>query len=129
MNINWTGVGQGAADTVSFFVKVGLVLLSYSLAKSVQIEAKSKNTNDLIIRILKTIGICAFIGFMVSSEIGTHTEDCDGDALYGSCSTVTDYVPTAEKQAKAFTTTGLLFLLPALAGLFATKTEKENKKS
>lgn len=107
------------------FTAVGYIILGSFMQYSHDEGVKAGSRVDHWASLVKAFLFCAFIALIYISFLGTHSENCDDDPLYGRCDRVVDYVPSNNERTKEFTTTLLVFFIPYTYGLWSTKSRHE----
>ena len=103
----------------SIFSATGIYIF-YELAHESGIKTK-----NLWKSIIKGVIAVAIIGFIASSYLGTHTEDCDDDPIYGRCDRVQDYEPTSKQHRDNFLFWFTYGSIPVVYGLYKGRQEAD----
>ena len=123
MTIYYDALQNGALKALSFLIAGIFIYGAYWFGAKYQGDEKSifkKNFWGYTSKILIAILVIGFISWIFSSNLGTHTENCDdSDPLYGgSCDRVQDFEPTSKKYQEEFAKLFVLLFIPYVYGLF-----------
>lgn len=112
---------NGIIQAIGYFI--GAIFLFYIYKTAIGYGEKTKNLPKSIISGL--IG-ATVVAFLISSSLGSHSENCDDDPLRGRCETVQDYQPTTAQYQNSFFFWLLIIGGPITFGLYKGKKNKEN---
>ncbi len=112
---------DGIFKAIGFIVGAFFLFNFYKLARDY--GEKSKNIFKSIGSALLGIVIVAFI---ISSGLGTHSENCDDDPLRGSCDTVQDYQPSTKEYQDSFLFWLFVVGSPIIYGLYEGNKNRRN---
>lgn len=86
---------------------------------------KSKSLWKSIIKgLLTVVAIC----LIANMYLGSHTENCDSDPVYGNCERVQDYEPTSKQYLDNFLFWFTYGSIPVVYGLYKGKQKAELEK-
>lgn len=107
------GFSDGIGKAIGYLVIAGIAYFAYQAGKD-----NAGKTKNIWLFCIKGLAIIAGIALFANSLLGTHSENCDDDPIYGRCDTVQDYEPSPKDYSENFIYYIIFLGIPFLIGTY-----------
>jgi len=112
-------MSDGIYKALSYLFGAFVLFTCYGTAK----DYGEKSTN-LIKSMMSGLLVALVIAFFANISLGSHSENCDPDPIYGRCDSIQDYIPTSKQYTDNFFFWLLIIVTPITMGLYTGYKEK-----